>query len=59
MLTIIQKLGPGIVSTAVGFDISRFGQVFAAFQQMLANSRALYNIDLTTGVLSTGTEPAL
>lgn len=49
MLTTVGKLGPGIVSSALGFDISRFGQAFAAFQPMSANSSSLYTIDLTTG----------
>ncbi len=49
MLTTVGKLGPGVVSTAVGFDISRFGQAFAAFQSMSANSSSLYTVDLTTG----------
>ena len=49
MLTTVGKLGPGIVNTAVGFDISRFGQAFAAFQSMSANSSFLYTVDLTTG----------
>jgi len=53
MLSTIGKLGPGVVSTAVGFDISRFGQAFAAFQTMSANSSSLYIIDLATGAATT------
>ena len=49
MLTTVGKLGPGIVSTSVGFDISRFGTAYAAFQAMSANSSSLYTVDLTTG----------
>ena len=49
MLATVGKLGPGIVSTAVGFDISRFGTAYAAFQAMSANSSSLYTVDLNTG----------